>query len=246
MPISTRRLHRLARLQTALACALLTVLAGGCSTNPTSPSRPTPVAAVGVSPTSASVDAGTTLQLTAIPQDAIGTPLAGRVVTWSSNHIEIAQVSNSGLVTGVAAGPVTITATSEGKTGTCDITVVDVSVVHVASVTVTPASASVEAGSTVQLTATPKDANGTALPCRPVSWARDATAFAPVRRSADVTGVAAGPATITATSEGKTGTCAITVVDVPVVHVASVTVTPASASVEAGSTVQLTATPKDA
>src|SRR3989442_6559919 len=113
MPVSTRRLPRLATLQTALACALLTVLACGCSRDPTSVGSPTPVAAVGVSPTSASVDAGTTLQLTAIPQDANGAPLSGRVVTWSSNHVAIATVSKSGVVTGVAAGPVTITATSE-------------------------------------------------------------------------------------------------------------------------------------
>src|SRR5205809_192716 len=132
MPISTRRLHRLARLQTALACALLTVLAGGCSTNPTSPSRPTPVAAVGVSPASASVEAGSTVQLTATPKDANGTALHGRAVTWSSDATAFATVNGSGLVTGVAAGPATITATSEGKTGTSAITVV-VPVVPVAS-----------------------------------------------------------------------------------------------------------------
>ena len=211
MPIPTCRVPRWAAFQTALACALLTVLACGRSTSPTSAGGPTPVAAVGVSPPSASVQAGTSLQLTATPQDATGQPLSGRVVTWSSDAMAFATVNGSGLVTGLAPGPVTITATSEGKTGTSDITVVDVPVVRVASVTVTPASASVDAGSTVQLTATPKDASGAPLPGRAVTWSSDAMAFATVNGSGLVTGVAAGPATITATSEGKTGTSAITV-----------------------------------
>src|SRR5437762_741942 len=135
MPISTRRRHRLATLQTALACALLTVLAGRCSIDP----GPAPVATVGVSPASASVQAGTTVQLTAMPRDTNGTALHGRAVSWSSDATAFATVNGRGLVTGVTAGPVTITATSEGKTGTSDITVRGVPVVHVASVTVTPA-----------------------------------------------------------------------------------------------------------
>src|SRR5207302_5680846 len=48
--------------------------------------------------------------------------------------------------------------------------------------------------------------------------------------------------TITATSEGKNGTSAISVTNVPV---ATVTVTPAVAGILVGRAVQLTATPKD-
>src|SRR5439155_8194305 len=57
------------------------------------------------------------------PQDASGNALAGRVVTWSSSNTSVATVTGSGLVTGVAAGPATITAASEGKNGTAAITV---------------------------------------------------------------------------------------------------------------------------
>src|SRR6185437_1360481 len=199
-----------------------------------------PVASVTVSPASPTVTAGQTVQLTATPKDANGNPLTGRTITWSSSNTSVATVSSSGLVSGVVAGSATITATSEGQSGTAAITVTNVSV---ASVTVSPATASVVAGQTVQLTATPKDANGTALTGRVVTWSSSNTAVASVNASGLVTGGAAGSATITATSEGKTGTAAITVTSVPV---ASVTVTPASASVAAGQTVQLTATPKDA
>src|SRR5207245_2139966 len=65
-----------------------------------------------------------TLQRTATPRDADGNPLTGRVVTWQSSNNAIASVNGSGLVSGVAAGgPVTITATSEGQSGTAAVTV---------------------------------------------------------------------------------------------------------------------------
>ena len=167
-----------------------------------------PVAAVTVSPAAPTVQVGQTAQLTATPQDANGTPLSGRAVTWASNNTAVAMVNGSGLVTAVATGAATITATSEGQSGTA---VVTVSNVPVASVTVTPASASVPQGATVQLTATPRDANGTALTGRVVTWGSNNTAVATVSGSGLVSGAGAGSATITATSEGQSGTAAITV-----------------------------------
>ncbi|HEV2670990.1 MAG TPA: Ig-like domain-containing protein, partial [Gemmatimonadales bacterium] len=198
------------------------------------------VASVSVSPASATVSVNQSVHLTATPKDANGNALIGRAITWSSSNTSVAVADVNGNVTGLATGSATITATSEGQSGTATITVTDV---PVASVTVTPASASVAAGSTVQLTATAKDANGNILSGRIVTWSSTNTAAAVVNTSGRVTGMAAGSATIRATSEGQSGTSAITVTAVPV---ASVTVTPASASVAAGNTVQLTATPKDA
>jgi len=199
-----------------------------------------PVASVTVTPATASVMVGQAAQFTAIPKDANGFALAGRVVTWASSNTAVATVNASGLVTGVAVGSATITATSEGKNGTAALTV---SNVPVASVAVSPTSGSVQAGQTLQLTATPKDASGAPLAGRVVTWASSNTAVATVNGSGLVTGVAAGSATTTATSEGQSGSAGITVTAVPV---ASVTVSPASASVPVGQTAQLTATPKDA
>ncbi len=82
-----------------------------------------PVASVTVSPATASVPAGQTLQLTATLRDASGNILTGRTVTWTSSNTSVATVSSSGLVTALAAGPATITATSEGQSGTAAITV---------------------------------------------------------------------------------------------------------------------------
>src|SRR2546426_752230 len=167
----------------------------------------TPVASVAVAPASASVAVSGTVQLAATMKDAVGNVLTGRVVTWTSGTPTVATVSATGLVTGVSAGPATVTAASEGKTGSSAITVNAV----VASVTVTPASASVAVGGTVQLAATPKDASGNTLSGRVVTWASSAVAVASVNGSGLVTGLGAGSATISATSEGKSGSSAITV-----------------------------------
>ncbi|HWP37175.1 MAG TPA: Ig-like domain-containing protein [Gemmatimonadales bacterium] len=83
-----------------------------------------PVAWVEVSPSSGSVPAGQTLQLSAAVKDSAGAVLAGRLVTWASSNLAIATVSENGLVTGLLAGSAVITATSEGKSGTAEITVV--------------------------------------------------------------------------------------------------------------------------
>jgi uncharacterized protein YjdB len=208
-----------------------TVTVAGCTV---------PVAAVTVSPASATVLAGQPVQLTATPQDANGNPLTGRTVTWSSSNTSVAIADVNGNVTGIAPGSATITATSEGQSGTAAITVTNV---PVNTVTVSPASASIQQGQTVQLTATAKDANGQPLTGRVLTWSSNNTSVATVNSSGLVTSGAAGSATITAASEGKSGTSAITVTSVPV---AAVTVSPAPASVVAGQTVQLTATPRDA
>src|SRR5438309_324633 len=171
---------------------------------------------------------------------APGNDLPGRGITWSRSSLSVASVNGSGLVTGAGAGSATITATSEGQSGTSGVTV---TFVPVASVTVNPASASVQVGQTVQLSATPRDANGNALPGRTVTWASTNTTVATVNGQGLVTAKVVGSATITATSEGQSGSAAITVTAAPV---ATVTVSPAAAAVQPGQTVQLTATTKDA
>src|SRR6266568_3740851 len=86
--------------------------------------NPVPVTTVTVSASSASVSVGSTQQLSAVVKDASGNVLTGRTVTWTSNDAAVALVSWSGLVTGLALGSATMTATSEGKSGTATLTVV--------------------------------------------------------------------------------------------------------------------------
>ena len=199
-----------------------------------------PVASVAVAPASASMTIGGTVQLSATTRDANGQVLTGRSVTWASANPDLATVSATGLVTGRAIGTVTVTATSEGQSGSSSITITQV---PVASVVVTPASASLQVGGTAQLSATASDANGNALADRPIAWTSSNDAVASVSASGLVTAKTAGTATITATSEGRSGTASVTVTNVPV---ATVAVTPATSTLAIGGTAQLTATLRDA
>lgn len=198
------------------------------------------VATVEVTPSPASVAVGQTGQLVAVAKSAGGTELPGRPVAWTTADPAIATVSGSGVVTGVAVGDVTITATSEGKSGTSQVTV---SAISVATVAVAPPTSSIGEGATVELTATAKDANGATLAGRAPTWSTSDAGVARVNASGVVTGASAGTATVTATIEGKTGTASITVTRRPV---ASVTLSPSDPTVTAGGTVQLAAAVKDA
>src|SRR5207245_4640516 len=125
-----------------------------------------PVVSVAVTPVAPSVYVGATAQLAATLRDVNGNPLSGRAITWTSSDAAVATVSGTGTVTGVAVGTATITATSGGQSGATTVTVTNV---PVASVTLSPASATVVAGQRVQLTATPKDSAGNALTSRAVT-----------------------------------------------------------------------------
>src|SRR5207244_1713698 len=147
-----------------------------------------PVASVTVSPVSASVPVGQTVQLTATPKDANGNALSGRTVTWASSNPSAGTVNASGLVTGIEVGWATSTETSEVQGGASAVTVT-AGPLPVASVSVSPASPSVPVGQAVQLTATPKDANGNPLTGRTVTWASSNTSVGTVNASGLVTGV---------------------------------------------------------
>jgi Bacterial Ig-like domain (group 2) len=229
---------------------LVIVALAGCSgaaaddsspSGPSSPSSPK-VASLTVTAPSSAIVVGSTTQLTATPKDASGAAVSGQAIAWSSANGAIASVSSSGLVTGVApGGPVTITATAAGVTGSVPITV---NPVPVASVTVTPGTPSVKAGSTLQLAATVKDASGSVLNGRTVTWSVSNTAIATVSSSGLLTGVAAGTVNVTATCEGVTSTVAVTVGQ-PSFNAAlhlrrQITVTTGTAAIPAGYSVPMT------
>jgi hypothetical protein len=170
------------------------------------------VTSVTVSPAESTLQVGTTRELAAAVQ---GEGDFDDTVTWSSSDDEIASVSESGLVTAVAEGTATITATSNetpGVTGTATVIVTTEPVeTEVTAVTVTPATASLAPGATQQLNAS---VTGTGDYDDTVTWSSSDDAIATVSDSGLVTAVAEGTATITATSNETpevAGTAAITV-----------------------------------
>jgi len=103
-----------------------------------------PVATVDVSASSTTLVPQQTLQLGVVLKDQSGATLTGRTVSWSSSSAQTATVNGSGLVTAVAIGTTTITATSEGKNGTINLTVANGTVIGAAGGTVTGGNGSVE------------------------------------------------------------------------------------------------------
>jgi uncharacterized protein YjdB len=185
---------------------------------PPPPPPPPPVlTTVTVSPPAASIQVAATTTLSAVARDQLGNVMAGQPMTWSTTNALAATVSASGVVSGVAVGSATITATSSGKSGTSSITVTapPPPVPIVTNVTVAPSSASIAIGATVALIATVKDQNGNAMTGQTVTWSTSNAGVATVSSNGLVTGFVAGPATITATSAGKTGSSTITVTSPP-------------------------------
>jgi uncharacterized protein YjdB len=199
-----------------------------------------PVSQVRIAPTSASVEQGAMVTLRADPVDATGGSVTGRPVFWATSDAAIATVTSTGVVTGIAPGAVTITATVDGVDGTAAVTVTPV---PVASVTVSPSSGSLEVGQTLQLSATTASAGGQTLTGRVVIWSSTSSTVATVSSTGLVLGVAPGVATISATSEGRTGTAQVSVAAVPV---ASIRIAPPSATLPAGQKTLLSAQALDA
>lgn len=156
-----------------------------------------PVATVSVAPTDASILAGATQQLVVIARDSAGQTLTGRTVSWATLNAAAAIVSTSGLVTGIAPGTATITATIEGIIGTATITVLPAPAA-ITSLTVSPSSASVTVGQTRTLTPTVTQPTG--APTASVTYTSSDPAIATVSPTGVVTAVAAGTANITVTA----------------------------------------------
>jgi uncharacterized protein YjdB len=75
-----------------------------------------------MSPDSVSVMEQQVVWLTATPLDSTATP-TDQPVTWATSDSTVAKVSQGGMVTGVAVGQATITASSQGKSGAAAVTV---------------------------------------------------------------------------------------------------------------------------
>lgn len=152
-----------------------------------------------------------TLTVTTEPED-----IDGAVLTWTSSDPDIASVAetseNSATVTAHAAGTASVTVSCGDINATCNITVTEETDGPVAEkVTVTPETASVEVGETVQLEASVEPAD-TGFE---ITWTSDNPDVASVDENGLVTGVANGYATISAKAGGKTGSCSITVIGQP-------------------------------
>jgi len=179
--------------------------------------HPVPVASVRISVQGDTVIGdGTTRQLIATALDSVGDTLTGRAFIWSSSNRAVATVTTYGLVRGVWEGSVDISATAEARSGTVVLRVVARPVALV-TVHTSGFDALYAPRDSLALSVTLQSANGDTLDPshRPVTWSSSNLAVATVDTTGMVTGVSAGPVTISASREGRTGSANLTVLPAP-------------------------------
>ena len=217
--------------------AALQVIPEGGSVTPTD----VPVTGVQLAPSSASLEVGGTVTLTAtvLPSDA-----TNKSVAWTSSNRSVATVDGNGKVTAVAAGEAVITVvTSDGgftASSTITVTSSTPEPVAVESVSLDQTDLTLNVGGTATLTATvlPENADN-----KSVTWTSSNSSIATVDASGKVTAVAPGLAVIIVTTVdgGKIATCAVTVTN-PAVPVQSVSLDKTTLDLNVGENATLVAT----
>ena len=160
------------------------------------------VSTIAITPAADTVVERDTLRLAAEATDANGHVIAGAEFSWASSDDAVAMVDAAGLVTGVGAGEIEVTATSAGVVGRAEL-LVEASVPT--TVAVTPDTLEFTAlRDTVRLMAEVRDQIGRLMEGERVAWASGDTLVAVVDPSGVVTAAGNGMATITATA-GEAG-----------------------------------------
>src|SRR5262249_29478492 len=158
----------------AVGSATITATVEGKSSTATISVSNTPPASVSVTPGVLSMFPNETMKFAATARDGAGNILTGPTVQWTSSNNGIARMSPDGTVTAVSEGIVTITAAIGAVTGNATISV---TVYPIASVTVTPASVTVNQNATQQLSAVVLDANNEVLN-RIITWSSSNSSLA--------------------------------------------------------------------
>lgn len=195
--------------------------------------RSTLATGISLNRTSATIDLGETLQLTATVTPSV----ANQAVTWRSSNPSVATVNSNGLVTAKAPGTATITATTQDGTNlsaSCQVTVKTPSATGI-SLNKTSYTMSVNTSFLLEATVTPSNAS------QAVTWTSSNPSVATVSGTGQVTGKASGTATITATTTDGTNlsaSCQFTITQ----PATGVTLNQTTASLVVNQTLQLTAT----
>ena len=198
---------------------------------------------------------GEATQLAATVLDPSGAPLANRQVTWTSLDPSVAVVQPIAVLQGAAQGTATlvtnlasIVAVGSGTTrivasagSKSDTTVVVVTPVPVASLTIRPDTIALLAGGRARFSAEARDAQSNVLTGRTISWLSADTLIARIDPDGTVTAVAPGLVTVRATAEGVVATAGVRVDATPATIVRTV-VSPATVALNSlGQVAQLVA-----
>ncbi len=233
----------------ALGTTTITATLGAVSGNTSLVVTAATLSAITVSPSTATIANGTTRQFTVIGtfSDSTTQDLT-TAVTWSSSSTGVATISNAagtqGKATSAGTGTTTITAThaASGKTSTASLTV---TAATLTSISVSPSGAvAIGYGTYQQFTAvgTYSDSSTQDITAI-VTWSSSSTGVATISNASPTQGratsVASGFSTITATLGAVSNNATL---EVRIVTLVSIAVTPSNASFGVGQTQQMVAT----
>jgi uncharacterized protein YjdB len=197
-----------ARRMSWMGASLLLAASLACNTDATNPDG-SAVDSIAITPPSASLMVGSSVALNAAVLDANGEVIPSLNVAWASEDTLVAQVSSTGVVTGMGAGSVRIAASSWGKNAVATITVNHLVLPAVARIVIAPADPRITVGQSVQLVASILDNANRVINGMTIVWSSSNTIRATVDQSGLVKGVTAGTVTITASAGGKSGTTSV-------------------------------------
>ena len=171
---------------------------------------PVALISIGISPAASTIPQGLAQQFTAAGSYNTGAVRdVTNFVTWSSASTSIATIAPTGLATAVAQGTSTITASIGTVSGSATLNVGPPVLV---SMFVSPASATVKKGSSLQLAATGVYSNHSTTDLTAATqWTSLSQPVAAVSSSGLVSGIAPGTATIQAATANLSATSTITV-----------------------------------
>lgn len=196
-----------------------------------------PVASITIGQATAEMIIGETVQLTATITPSNATE---KSISWASSKQSVATITSSGLVTAIAEGMSTVTASAGGKSATCTI-LVSKGVVDVTSITLNKTELTLIKGQTETLTATVNPVDATD---KTVTWTSSDAKVASVGSDGKISAIGGGTAVITAKAGNQQATCTVSVT----VPVESVSLNQDAVTIEEESTFTLVATiaPDDA
>jgi trimeric autotransporter adhesin len=171
-----------------------------------------------VAPNSATVPMGFGRQFTAIGNFSDGQTLnLTAFANWTSSDPSVATISNAtttnvysvGQATGLQPGTTTISAVFDSQVGTAAVTVTNATPT---SITVSPSSASIAVGSAQMFTARGAFSDGSIMEITSqVAWTSSTPAVATVGAQGGTRALASGTTTISASTDGVTGSAVLTV-----------------------------------
>lgn len=197
---------------------LLTVIVTGCSGgksdggtggNPVQK----PVHSIEITPAELSIHVGENKQFFTQLKDSSGKLLSGRNIAWHSSSPNNGSINSAGMLTALAEGSTTVTASVEGKYESVEVEIL-LPIPPVRTVTQVELNTTfelLEEGQQLQLLATPRDENGEVVEDRVIGWTSNNTNVLLVEPDGVVTAVGAGTTTIKAKVEGVESFCTVQV-----------------------------------